>query len=440
MLLGHVKIFNSLANTLKYIAIMRNRLFIPFLFLHLLSASSLISETPASILSSETKELSLSEIIDLGLKHNPLISAKWNEAEARKASYQASKRLFNPDLEYHRGRAKSWDNTIERNTEGLSLSQYLENPFKRHYRVQVYEKDWKAAEFSYYMLTLDVIFEIKHLFHRILLLISKREMAQKNLDSIQKIHGLIEKRAKLGEVKELEAIKLYVETLKAQNELNRIQTDLLLAKENLNKFLGNALPPDFSVKGALTYSSLGLEEAPLVQNALLSHPRIKEKETRLEQAKSNLSYVKWLRLPDFRLSGFHHKELDGRNTGIAISLDIPLWNFRSNEIREAENLYMKEDDELRALQMELTTEIKSMLNQLRLSEQNLNIYHQGLLKQAEESLKISEVSYTQGEISLIDYLDSQRTYFSILNDYQDSLFKWNADKAALEKAIGEGLK
>ncbi|MDH4220757.1 MAG: TolC family protein, partial [Candidatus Aminicenantes bacterium] len=344
------------------------------------------------------------------------------------------------DLEYHRGRAKSWDNTIERNTEGLSLSQYLENPFKRHYRVQVYEKDWKAAEFSYYMLTLDVIFEIKHLFHRILLLISKREMAQKNLDSIQKIHGLIEKRAKLGEVKELEAIKLYVETLKAQNELNRIQTDLLLAKENLNKFLGNALPPDFSVKGALTYSSLGLEEAPLVQNALLSHPRIKEKETRLEQAKSNLSYVKWLRLPDFRLSGFHHKELDGRNTGIAISLDIPLWNFRSNEIREAENLYMKEDDELRALQMELTTEIKSMLNQLRLSEQNLNIYHQGLLKQAEESLKISEVSYTQGEISLIDYLDSQRTYFSILNDYQDSLFKWNADKAALEKAIGEGLK
>jgi len=419
---------------------MRNRLFISFLFLLLLSASSLISRIPASILSSETKEFSLSEIIDLGLKHSPLISAKWNEAEARKASYQASKRLFNPALEYQRGRAKSWDNTIERNTEGLSFSQYLENPFKRHYRVQVYKKDWKAAEFSYDMLTLDVIFEIKHLFYRILLLKSKQEMAHKNLDSIQKIHGLIEKRAKLGEVKELESIKLYVETLRAQNELNRIQTELLLAHENLNKFLGNALPPDFSLMGELSYSSLILEEDTLLQNALLSHPKIKEKETRLEQAKSNLSYVKWLRLPDFRLSGFHQKELDGRNTGIAISLDIPIWNFRSKEIQEAENLSLKEEDELRALQMELTTEIKSMLNQLRLSEQNLKIFHQGLLKQAEESLKISEVSYTQGEISLIDYLDSQRTYFSILNDYQDSLFNWNADMAALEKAIGEGLK
>lgn len=401
---------------------------------------TLLAFFSGSLFSAEKREFELTEIIDLGLKHSPLISAKWNEVEARKASYQASKRLLNPELEYNRGKAKSWDNTFERNTEGISLTQYLENPVKRHYRIQIYEKEWLAAEFSHKMLTLDILFEIKHLFYKILLLKAKQDLAQKNLDSIQEILHLIEKRAKLGEVKELEVIKLYVETLRAQNEANRIRTDLLLAKENLNKFLGNVLPADFSVRGTLTYSRLGFEDSVLVEKALLSHPRIKEKETRVEQAHSNLSYVKWLRLPDFTLSGFHQKELDGRNTGIGISLDIPLWNFRSKEIQEAENLYSKQDSELRALRLELSTEIKSMLNQLRLSDQNLKIYHQGLLRQAEESLKISEISYTQGEISLIDYLDSQRTYISILNDYQESLFKWNADKAALEKAIGEELK
>ena len=178
----------------------------------------------------------------------------------------------------------------------------------------------------------------------------------------------------------------------------------------------------------------------ILHKALHIHPRIKEKETRIDQAKSNWSYVKWQRFPDFKLSGFSQKELDGRNTGIGISLDIPLWNFKSKEIREAENLTRMEEEELRALWMEISTEVKSWINQLRLSEQSLQIFHQGLLKQAEESLKISEISYTQGEISLIDYLDSQRTYFSILNDYQDSLYQWNADKAALEKAIGEEIK
>ena len=99
-----------------------------------------------------------------------------------------------------------------------------------------------------------------------------------------------------------------------------------------------------------------------------------------------------------------------------------------------------EEEELRALRMEIAAEVKAGINRLKLSDESIQIFDQGLLKQAEESLKIAEVSYTQGEISLIDYLDSQRTYFSILHDYQDSMYRWNADKAALEKAIGENIK
>jgi cobalt-zinc-cadmium efflux system outer membrane protein len=375
---------------------------------------------PSLIQSSEKKVFDLSEIIDLALENNPLLSAKKSEVEARKASYEAAKLLANPELEFNVGRAKAFDEDLERNTGGILLSQYVENPFKRHHRIQVYAKDWEAAEFSQSTLTLEVTFAIKNLYFDILRLKSIQELARKNLDSIQKIHQLIEKRAKLGEIKELEAIKLYVESLKAQRELNQIQTDLLLAKEKLNQYLGNMLPPDFSTLGNLEFKIAGIEETAALQKALQVHPRLKEKQTRVEQANSHWSYVKWQRFPDFKLSGFSQNELDGRNTGIGISLDIPL-------------------EELRALRMEIATEVKANLNRLMLSEQSLQIFHQGLLKQAEESLKIAEVSYTQGEISLIDYLDSQRTYNSILNDYQDSLYRWNADKAALEKAIGEEI-
>lgn len=188
---------------------------------------------PELLHSSEKKAFHLSEIIDLALENNPLLSAKKNEVEARKASYQAAKRLANPELELNIGRAKAFDEDLERNTGGILLSQYVENPFKRHHRIQVYAKDWEAAEFSHSTLTLEVTFTIKNLYFEILRLKFIQELAQKNLDSIQKIHRLIEKRAKLGEIKELEAIKLYVESLQAQRELNKIQTDLVLAKENL---------------------------------------------------------------------------------------------------------------------------------------------------------------------------------------------------------------
>lgn len=200
------------------------------------------------------------------------------------------------------------------------------------------------------------------------------------------------------------------------------------------------LPPDFSIIGKLDFIPLFIEEESLLNKAFLSHPLIKEKETELEFAKNSLSFVKWQRLPDFTLSGFIHNELDGKNKGIGISLEIPLWNFKSKEIAEAQSLLQKQNEELKALRMELRTEIRAKLYTLKLTEQTLKLFHKGLLKQAEESLKISEVSYKQGEISLIEFLDSQRTYFSILKDYKDSLCSWKTDKASLEKAIGEELK
>ncbi len=388
----------------------------------------------------EKKDFTLPEIIDLGINNNPTLLAKAQEVAAKKAAFQASRRLDNPELEVHVGEGKLHGTAEKRNTDGISLSQYVENPFKRHHRIQMFEKEWQASEYFFHFSRLDITYEIKQLFYKVLLLKNKKELAQKNLSSLQETHQLILKRVNLGETKELEAIKLYVETLKARNELNRTDTELRLAKENLNKFLGNSLPSDFTVIGKLDYRPLEIDEDALLEKALLSHPLIKGKEKSLEFAESNLSYVKWQRLPDFKLSGFIQDELDGQNKGVGISLDIPLWNFKSKEIAEAESLQQKENQEIRALRMEISTEVKARLNEQRLSEQTIQLFHEGLLKQAEESLKISAESYKQGEISLIDYLDSQRTYNSILKDYQDSLYTWNANKAALEKATGEEIK
>ncbi|NIM90506.1 MAG: TolC family protein [Candidatus Aminicenantes bacterium] len=390
--------------------------------------------------SGEKKDFTLEEIISLGLKNNPSLLAKIQEVEAKRAAFRASKLFFNPEIEYNRGRGKLNDTEEKVNTEGFSITQPLENPLKRKYRIKMFEKDWQAAESSLDFSRLEIIWEIKILFFKILLHKGNEELTLKNFNSLKEIHQLILKRAQLGEVRELEAIKLYVETLKAQNELNKVRTGLTLAKEELNKFLGDSLPPDFIILGKLSFKVLPLEEKSLIEKALLSHPLVKKKEKELEGAQSNLSYTKWQRIPDPSISGFTYKEIDGQNTGLGISVEIPLWNFKSKEIAEATSLVLKQEAEQKALRMELRTEIKAKLNQLRLSEQTLKLFQSGLLKEAEESLKIAEVSYKQGEISLIDYLDSQRTYYSILKDYKDSQFDWNVNRASLEKSIGEEIQ
>lgn len=387
----------------------------------------------------EKTSFTLDEIIQMGLKYNPSVSARYRETEARKAAYQASKSLTNPEIDLHIGRAKSYDGFNKRNTAGLTISQPLENPFKRHYRIQMSKNEWQAVENAYSFSQLETVYSIKIQFFQILLLEHKGKLAQKSLESIREIHRLIQKRAQLGEVKELEAIKLHVETMKSQKRINTLMTEKQLAKEKLNNLLGNSLPPGYDLTGDLEYSPFLGEQAEFLEIGLSSHPLIKEREAQLEKANNYLSYIKWHRFPDFNLKGFTDKDLDGKNQGIGISLDIPLWNFKSKEIAEAVNLSYKQQEELRALKMALATEIKARWDRVKLSEQTLQIFASGLLKQAEASLKISDISYREGEISLIEFLDSQRTYFSIQTDYFQALYTWNSDRAALEKAVGEAL-
>lgn len=395
---------------------------------------------PVIVTSQEKETYSLEQLISLGLNNNLSINAEKQGLEAAKAAYSASRSFPNPALDYSRGSAKSYDGTVIRTTRGFSITQPIENPFKRYFRAESQKNRWQAVEYSYENARNELIFDIKIYFYQILLLSKKEEVASKNLEAIGEIYRLIKKRADLGEVKELEAIKLFVETLKAQKDLNQIKTEKELTEDNLNRLLGNMLSKNFVLSGKMDRTSVTNDEESLIQLALSSQPLIKEKTMELEESQNTSRFLKWHRLPDFFLSGFSHRELDGKNIGIGISFEIPLWNWKSAEIKEAMKRSRQKELELQALKNEVMTEVRSRIKNLQLSAQTLDLFSSGLLNQAAESLKIAEISYKEGEISLMDYLDSQRTYNSILVDFQEALYMWNADKAALEKAVGEEIK
>jgi outer membrane protein TolC len=91
-------------------------------------------------------EYSLREILDIGISRNPRIAAVKSRVDAEKAAWRQSRAYPNPRLGYEIGDAENYEGTINRTTQGLLLSQPLENPFKRHYRIQAAESEWPAEE------------------------------------------------------------------------------------------------------------------------------------------------------------------------------------------------------------------------------------------------------------------------------------------------------
>lgn len=385
-------------------------------------------------------EYSLEEIIQLGLQSNPLILAKQNDLLSQESLYRAARQFANPSLSITTGQGKNYEETFKRNTRSIVIEQEIENPFKRHARLQAAKANWQASKAAYDSLKLDLISLLKEHSYRLLFLEQQQEIARKKLESIKKMASLIQAKASLGEVKPLDALKLQVEAQRAQNELQKINSHLEMAKMELNSLLNNRLPDDFRIKGRLEYKPLPLEESSLIQRALLIHPHLQEKKARVYLVENELAVLRWGRFPDLSLSGFSSREIDGINKGIGISFSLPLWNFKSREIAALQYSLAKEQQELSALQLEITLEVRLQLRRLQLVTQTIQLFQESILKQAEESLRLASLSYQEGEIALLDYLDAQRTYYAVLNEYHEQVYQWHLEKTLLEKTIGEQLQ
>ena len=410
------------------------------LFLKTAAVAVLCGISLATVLSAQDKAFTLEEIISIGLERNPRIAAGALEVEARESAFQASRRLFNPQFEFRLGRAEYHDRPADRRTFSLAVTQPIENPFKRHHRVEIERKAWEESLQSQAFRIMEVVFDIKVRFFSLLLLKERELLLQKISDSVRNMELLVRKRAELGEVKHLDAIKLKVEALKAENEIAALQAEMDQGRESLNVLLDNALPPDFKVSGKLDSRPVPLEADSLINRALAGHPLIQARIKQLQQRRSNVRYVKGQRFPDLALTGFNDSGLDGVNMGVGITLAIPLWNFKSNELAEALSLSRMSERELGAARLELINDIRARLRRVRLAEKTLSIFTTALLRQVEESLEIAEVSFREGEIALLDFLDSQRTYNSVLGDYYQALFNWKVEMAGLEKAAGAQIQ
>jgi cobalt-zinc-cadmium efflux system outer membrane protein len=260
-----------------------------------------------------------------------------------------------------------------------------------------------------------------------------------NEEALGAIRGLIETRAELGEVRELEAIRLRVEHLRARNEVEATEIELDQFRKHLNTFLGKALPSDYALEGELSSEAFDPDLGQLVREVLSRHPALQKvaREREGAEAEAKESRLGWL--PDPVLTGSFRSELDGEVRTFGIGFQVPLWNqSRAAVDRDRLRVEALEHRE-EALTFEVEAQLLIHQNHLRLNRQTLRLFQEGLLTEAEASMAIAETSYRQGEISFVEYLDSRRTYHSIQIDYQQALFDWNRERAEFDRAAGGGI-
>jgi cobalt-zinc-cadmium efflux system outer membrane protein len=380
----------------------------------------------------------LEELLRIGRERSPNVLALQAEHSAMEADRRDAGRWQNPELEYEAGRGELYDEVGTKSLSGFTIRQVIENPLTRHYRLGALSAQAEAAGQGVRVGILDVEYEIRLHFNGILYLQELTGLARLNEEALSAIRGLMETRAAVGEVRQLEAIRLRVEHLRARNEMEAAELELDQYRQHLNTILGYTLPGDFTLVGKLTADPGDPSLDDLVSRVLPNHPALltasRQREAADQQWKG--SRVGWL--PNPVVTGSTAKELDGDLRMLGVGIQIPLWNqSRAATQRDRERVREMEYRE-GALLLDLRAQLIIHHNQLLQARRMIQLFQDGLLTEADASMRIAETSYRQGEISSLEYLDARRTFHSIQIEYQQALFDWNRQRAALDRAAGGG--
>jgi cobalt-zinc-cadmium efflux system outer membrane protein len=388
----------------------------------------------------------LDQVIDLALARNPSVAGSEAVIEQSRGQRITAGAYPNPSAIGNSGYGEIRDagradirDLLERQsiTEyNLTIGQPLEWPAKRTARKRAAEAGLSGANAGLLETRLNLIAEVKLAFYELLLAQRDADLARQNLAIIEDVQRIVKTRVRLGEAPQFEAIKAEVEVLKANQVVTRADNTVRVNRVVLDTLTVGALGTGYSIKGDFEQFPQALNLASLTQRARDDHPTVLRLFRSVERADQSIEFQRQARVPDITVHGSYWREIGREAFQAGLTVPTPIWYRRQGEITEALGTKRREEAELLRARNSLFREVNQHFQDAQTTAELIDVFEKGLLKQAQEALRIAQFSFQQGESSLLEVLDAQRVLRQVLFDYVQARFDLSVSLARLERAVG----
>jgi len=374
----------------------------------------------------QEERISMDKAVETALKNNQQLDI--NEAEIRTAGLNVKTAVDIPKTGIF---AENEDLRPSDNTGILKIgiSQSVAWPGLYAARKDYFNNQLKFAELNKEVLNATIRREVRTAYYKLWYLQDK-QLLYKSLDSIYTLlFKTAEVRLKAGDVAALDKIaaEAKLQELKAFSDQNKkemtVQQQQLMMLLNQNEWL---LP----VETPLEKATVILSE----NNGL--HPLLILQEQNIKIAESNVFVQKNSNRPEFSGRIFSQR-LWGANdpyTGFSAIASFPLFGagYARNKVKAASAEQEVQKKNLAYQTRQMQAQKASSVAEIEKNLSLLNYYETTGLKQAEEIIKASALSYRAGEISFAELgqflsqaVGIRQNYLDILNQYNQSVVQFN---------------
>jgi outer membrane protein TolC len=355
--------------------------------------------------------LRIETYVEVVLRSHPASQAARALEETGEAEKLVARLFPDPTLELSLGQGRSASDSSVRATEtGLSLSQVIPWLPARAAGIEAADHAAEArraeASATRWGLTIDA----RLAFYRLLQARALVEVARATEADARSLLDLMSRRASLGETREVDRIKTRVEWLRQQRELRSAEREADAAEAALRTLAASPLPKPLVLGGELPGPDDAKDSFRESLPARLERsPEVHRVRAEASRAASLLTGARRSRVPDLGFSLFRVKELDRDAYGASLGIVLPLWNARRGEIARAGAESMLRTADAERTRLALLTEVETRRRDVDTSVAQVAILTSDLLPSAAESLRLARLLFEEGETSLLDLLDAQRT-------------------------------
>ncbi|MGO8790040.1 MAG: TolC family protein [Terriglobia bacterium] len=388
--------------------------------------------------------ISLDDAIRLALQHNHTLLAARTTIEQSKDEEITAYLRPNPTL------FGDWDylplfspgsftgSYFNNATEAdLGLSYLIERGKKRQRRLQAAKDQTTVVTDLVSDNERTLTFQVATLFVGVQLAQSTLELARKDLESYQKTVDLNNLRYQKGAISEDDKLKIELQLLQFQNDVAQAELAKIQGLSDLRQQLGyETVSADYDIVGEFQYQKVQGNLEDLQLKALQQRPDLKAATQGVTAANSQYLLAKADGKQDVTVAG-NYTHTGGIN-GASVSASVPLAIFNRNqgEIARTKSAISQSQEQEKAANNQVMTDVRDAYENLQTTDKIVQLYLSGYLDRAQKDRDISEYAYQRGAVSLLDFLDAERSYRATQLAYRQSLASWIMAVEQLREAVG----
>ncbi len=384
--------------------------------------------------------LGLEEALSLAYQKNPRIIQARRAIEGSQGELITARTWTNPEVEAEIGGLKKDDEGRRKgHLDSITFKQNFDPPGVRHLGTKIAKNDVLIQEENLKAIWGEIYVQTRDTYSKIILDKKELELKQSNLKAMRQFFSNVQIRYQSGKILKNHLQRAKIELLNAESDYIKAENEIEISKSKLNLLLGRPRQTIFVIKEDLREEKLILNLEKLTQIALERRPDLKIEALELDSKIKSVSKEQLSRLPSYSLGFQKVNEEYEKDYAAIIEVSIPLWNLNQGEVKKAKAKLYAQQAQMEASKSEVEFTVYSLYQKSKLALKQLNLFKQSL-EEANEMFRLAGLSYREGEIGFVDYLDQVQTSLNSRIQYYQGLYTLNQTVNALEQAVYQSVR